>query len=200
MTAAVTRMTTVSATVSPLSMAVRIASGESMMMMSKSRRTGRSLRLSNSSRLTLYALRRPSASMSIVSGRSCKRGRGSKRKKPISASSSISSRWAVSFSSLRSVPTEGGRQIPLLIEAQPRASCDRPGQSRHPGSGRQWIFHNHRFALADAWMYTINGRAVHVCETENSRPRLRMNVGMGAKGDATAPLLLRRTLKNKEIQ
>ena len=54
--------------------------------------------------------------MSIVSGRSFKRGRGSKRKKPISASSSISSRWSVSFSSLGSVHPAGGRQIPLLIE------------------------------------------------------------------------------------
>jgi hypothetical protein len=134
-------MTTGSATASPLSVpVVRIAGGASMMMMSKSRRTGRSLRLGRSSRFTFLASRRSSASMSIVSGRSFKRGRGSERKKPISASSSISSRWAVSFSSLRSVQPEGGRQIPFADRGQPRASCDRLGQNRHPGSGRQWIF------------------------------------------------------------
>ena len=47
-----------SAVASPLSVAVRIVGGESMMMMSTSRRTGRSLRLSNSSRLTFFAFKK----------------------------------------------------------------------------------------------------------------------------------------------
>jgi hypothetical protein len=53
-----TGMATVSATASPLSVAVRIAGDESMMMMSTSRRTGRSLRLSNSSRSTFFAFKK----------------------------------------------------------------------------------------------------------------------------------------------